>query len=191
VQISVSKRPVLASVLLSVAAAVGAETMPVPVATHVAVLSRVLELDRNMGSGGHSALTVCILFQGGLRESAEAARLAKEAFTAAGKVKGLPLRIAPVDLDSGARLEAVVAAGRADIVYVCPLRSVSADSITAATRAAKALSLTGVPSLVEKGISLGVDLKAGKPEIILNLAGAQAEGADFGSDLVKVARVVK
>jgi hypothetical protein len=44
---------------------------------------------------------------------------------------------------------------------------------------------------VDEGIAIGLDLKAERPEIVVNLEGARAEGADFTAQLLKLARLVQ
>ena len=59
-------------------------------------------------------------------------------------------------------------------------------------RANKILTVTGIPSLVSKGVTLGIALgDSGKPEILLNLTASVAEGLDWNPAIMKVAKTVK
>ena len=85
---------------------------------------------------------------------------------------------------------AVLASG-ADVLYITPMRAVDLGSITKQTRAAARVTLTGVPEYVDAGIAVGVDLQGERPRILINLAAARAEGADFDSRLLKLAKIVE
>jgi hypothetical protein len=87
-------------------------------------------------------------------------------------------------------VEAAVVREGIRVLYVAPLRAVAIEEIIAISRARKITTLTGVPEFVEKGIALGVALRAERPLILVHLASARAEGADFNSQLLKLARVL-
>lgn len=56
----------------------------------------------------------------------------------------------------------------------------------------RVLSLSGVPRLAEVGgVSIAVGLKNGRPEILVNLNEAQAEGQELSSELLRLARVIQ
>lgn len=50
-----------------------------------------------------------------------------------------------------------------------------------ASRLAGVSSVTGVPRYVESGLVVGLELKGGRPEIVVNLPAPRTEGADLGS----------
>ncbi len=65
----------------------------------------------------------------------------------------------------------------------------SANQLDAAltyTRAKGVLSITGSPELVPKGVSLGVGVSGGKPQILLNISSSKAEGVDWSHAILKV-----
>jgi hypothetical protein len=54
------------------------------------------------------------------------------------------------------------------------------------------LTITGVPSYVEGGISIGLGLKSNsKPEILVNMGSIKSEKHDISSQLLKLAKIVK
>ena len=65
------------------------------------------------------------------------------------------------------------------------------EKITNLSRDKKILTLTGVPDYVDSGLTVGIGTKGRKPRIIINLLAAKAEGADFSSGLLNLAKVVK
>ncbi|MCK4591646.1 MAG: YfiR family protein, partial [Candidatus Latescibacteria bacterium] len=78
-----------------------------------------------------------------------------------------------------------------DILYVAPLRALGVKTITGVSRAKRILTLTGVPDYVESGLAVGIGIKGEKPRVIINSPAAKAEGADFSSQLLKLAKVIK
>ena len=59
------------------------------------------------------------------------------------------------------------------------------------TAANKVLSITGVPELAQKGVSLTIGVKEGKPKILLNLAASKEEGIEWNLAILKVATTIK
>jgi hypothetical protein len=84
----------------------------------------------------------------------------------------------------------VLVQSRARVLYVSPLRGIDISDIIRVSRETGVTTITGVPRYVDEGIAIGLDLKADRPEIVVNLEGARAEGADFTAQLLKLARVV-
>jgi hypothetical protein len=75
-------------------------------------------------------------------------------------------------------------------LYITPLLNVDFRSITATTRLYDVTTLTGVRDYVHLGISVGLGAMAERPEIILNLTAAEAEGINFSSRLLSIATVI-
>lgn len=52
------------------------------------------------------------------------------------------------------------------------------------------MTFTGVPKYVEQGIAVGIGIQDRKPKIHINLSASKAEGAEFSSQLLKLAEIV-
>lgn len=63
-------------------------------------------------------------------------------------------------------------------------------AVTTYTQANKAISITGEPSLVKAGISLGIGVLANKPKVIFNVNSAKAEGSAWNPAIFKLAKKV-
>ena len=51
---------------------------------------------------------------------------------------------------------------------------------------------TGVPEFVQRGIAVGIGMKADKkPDILINLPSSRSEGSEFDASLLRIATVVK
>lgn len=78
-----------------------------------------------------------------------------------------------------------------DVLYVTPDNKGNLSSITRASRSNGVLTITGVPDYVEDGISVGIGLKSGKPDIMVNLSASKDEDRDLSSQLLKLCTVIK
>lgn len=103
---------------------------------------------------------------------------------------GRAIRVVPVALDDERDLAARLADEGVQAVYVAPLRATDLEVITRATRARQVVTLSGVPDYVAGGLSVGASLRGGRPQILVNLSAARAEGAQFHSQLLKLAQMV-
>jgi hypothetical protein len=66
------------------------------------------------------------------------------------------------------------------------------DAAIQYTHANKVLSVTGLPELASKGISLGFGVgDDNKPKILLNLSASVEEGLDWNPAILKVAQTIK
>ena len=54
----------------------------------------------------------------------------------------------------------------------------------------KLTTLTGVPDYVRRGVAVGIGVEQDKPQILINLGAARAEGSDFDASLLRIAIVV-
>jgi hypothetical protein len=168
------------------------QEMPVPTSMQASLFTKILTFDRNLKARAGSELKIGVLYQKKVRSSLEA----QEEFLRAmcgdpgRKIDGLPLSCVTIEWTSAPDVEAAVVREGVRVLYVAPLRAVAIAEIVAISRARKITTLTGVPEFVEKGIALGIALRAERPLILVHLAAARAEGADFNSQLLKIARVL-
>jgi hypothetical protein len=77
------------------------------------------------------------------------------------------------------------------LIYVAPLRAYDVTKISNLSKKLKILTLTGVNEYIDFGLSITIGVKGDKPQIIINLPSAKAEGADFSSQLLKLATVIE
>ena len=169
-----------------------AQSMEVPVETQIPLLLKLLSFDRNFRERAGGELVIAILFQGGNRESVNVKSEVEAAIRkSATAVAGLPLRAVLIDLDEEADLVSVLTARTVVVMYVGPLRAIDIRELTRASRRAQVRSFSGVPRYVEQGIALGLGLRGDMPQIIINLPAAQEEGADYGAQMLKLARVIR
>ena len=96
-----------------------------------------------------------------------------------GSVKGVPIRYVSVEVSTPAALADAIERHGIDVLYVCPLRAFDVEAIALAARAAQVATFTGVPGYVSAGLAASIDVRGGRPEIVINLPAARAEGLQF------------
>lgn len=179
------------ALLLGVPAA-RAQEMVVPTQLQASLFAKILTFDRNLKARAGKELRIGVLYQKKVRSSLEA----QEEFVQAmcgdpgRRIDGLALTCVAIEWTSAPEVEAALVREDIRVLYVAPLRAVAIEEIVAISRARKITTLTGVPEFVEKGIALGIALRAERPLILVHLVAARAEGADFNSQLLKLARVL-
>jgi len=170
-----------------------AQEMATPVEIQIPILSRILVFDRQLQERAGDEIVIGIVYQQRFRAS----RSAKDEVVAilddgrVEQINGIPVRYVLVDLEPGIALVDVVRGHEIDLLYVAPLRAFDIRFITALSRDAKILTYSGVPEYVNQGISVGLDTRGGRPEILVNTVAAAEEGADFSSELLKLARIIE
>ncbi len=65
------------------------------------------------------------------------------------------------------------------------------EEIIAYTRSSKVLSITGLPDLVTKGVTLGIGVADGKPKILLNVSASEKEGVVWNPAIMKISTLIK
>lgn len=169
------------------------QEMPAPVETQIRLLPGILQFDRRFPDGFGDEVVVGVLHQSRFRVSFDAmteAVAALERQQTGGLPGGLALRVVTLDLDGSVSLPHALADGKIDVLYVTPLRGADIEALSRLCRAAGVLSFTGVPEFVSRGLAVGIGSRRGRPQILINRAAAEAEGAFFSSELLKLARIV-
>lgn len=149
-----------------------AQVQDAPANVAAALLVKLAAFEKNIASGGDVSVYVM-----------GAPEVAKEL------EKGIGQKIGSATLTSVNSGDAVPGA-KPSILYVGDKSKVSVA--TEYTHANKVLSMTGIPSLVNDGITLGFGVGSdGKPQIKLNLSSTVVEGASWNPAIMKVAKTVK
>lgn len=180
--------------LTMLAPGVHAEEVALPAALQVTLFVRILSFDRGLAARAADGIVIGIVHQGKFRQSlnereAIAAALSeRDSISIAGR--RVQVTTIPIDIDV-VDLAPTLAKEHVDLLYVAPLRAVDIASIAAVSESAHVPSLTGVPAYVRAGLAIGLDVKKERPEIVINLAAARAAGADFNSQLLQLATIVR
>jgi hypothetical protein len=168
-----------------------AQEMDVPARIQIPLLYKILSFDRNFSARVGDDIVVAILYQSGFRASTAAREQIEEALGHTASPFGARrIRWVSVDLNAGADLGQALQRHEADVLYVTPLRGTGLAGIVDAARRSQLMTFTGVPPYVEGGLSVGIGIEQERPMIIINLAAARAEGADYTAQLLRVSRVI-
>jgi hypothetical protein len=164
-----------------------------PPERQVPILTRALAYDENLRSRAGDELVVAIVAKSGSKASEQTAEAVGKAFSglAGIKVQGLPLRSTRLNFSGAANLAGAVQKDGIDVIYICPGLDSELPAILEVARTNHVLSMGSREEYINKGASLGVFLISSKPTICVNLAASKAEGAAFGSDLLRLAKVIR
>jgi hypothetical protein len=78
-----------------------------------------------------------------------------------------------------------------DVLYVAPGSGDLLSRITKITRSAKILTITGIESYVDDGLSMGLFLANDGPEIAINMSASHQEGCEWEGSLLQVCRLIR
>lgn len=169
-----------------------AQEIAVPVPVQVSLFSKILSYDRNLETRAGKEIILGVVFQSRFKRSLNV----KDDFITAMNenkiktIKKIPLRVIPIDIYD-TDLAKTIEQFKINVLYVTPLRAVDIASISSISQTKKIMTLTGVPEYSNNGISVSIGLKGEKPLIIINIKAAKAENIDFGSQLLKLAKVIQ
>lgn len=167
--------------------------MSVSTEVQVPLLLKALTYDRNLGEKARGDILVGLLFKPGDVASEAAARSVAKLIAGfpTQSISDLPVyyRMIPYEDESG--LANIVRDEWVDVVYVSPGLEEFLGEVLRVTAEGKVLSVTGVPVLVERGVSMGVESNDGKAEMIVNLASAESEGSKFSGQFLSLCRVIR
>lgn len=167
------------------------QDMAVPVDLQYELFLKIISFERSLLSENKDSLVIGILYQ----SRYSASRNTKDEFIKTmhdhpvKDIKGNPIEYVLIDVMSEDVSESIIAK-KINILYLTPVRALDIEKIAATCRNHKILSLSGVPEYCERGLSVGIGQKGAKPEIIINLNAARLEGADFSSQLLKLAKIL-
>ena len=171
-----------------------AQKMAAPAEVQVPLLFKILTFDRRVGTRPPgNVIVIAVVFQTGYRASLVARNQIVDALKAMqdSTISGHPVRWVAVEWIDEEQVRLALIRERTDVVYVTPLRGVELHPLVRTARAAGMTTFTGVPLYVEQGVALSIGIVRERPQIIVNLAAARAEGSDFTSQLLRLCKVIE
>lgn len=181
---------VLCSVLCSVlhVSAAQAGEPDVPPERAATILARALAYDRGLEARAGEAVSVGIVRRGG-DPRCDAIAVGFRALEKS-KMLGRPFRVLELPYADGSSLDGAAAAG-VDALYICPGLDAELPAITAASRKMRIVTLSVGAAYVAKGVSIGLVMDETKPKLLINAGASKSEGAQFASELLQLAKVIK
>ncbi len=168
-----------------------AQEMAIPVKIQFPLFLKIMVFDRNLKARVGDEIVIGIIYQGRFKRSLKARNefVNIMAESSIKKVEDIPIRQVSIDVDE-VNLKNAVSDSEIDVLYITPVRALEMEKVTSLSRARQITTLTGVPDYIESGVSVGVGTKGQNPRIIINLPAAKAEGADFSSGLLNLAKII-
>ena len=175
-------------ILLSVVSAHGQE-MEVPVQVQFALFEKIVSFNRASNAQAEGDFRLGILYQPAVRASSQ---VAEEGLDVASRLlfNGRKVHVIAIPIAGMGDAEAAITRTDVEALYVAPLRSPNISAIARSSQRHKVLTLTGVPVYVEDGLSVGIALKGSRPQVLINVNASKAEGADFSSQLLRIAKTI-
>lgn len=168
-----------------------AEEMPVPMEMQFPLFLKILTFDRNLRERAGNEIVIGIVYQSKFRTSLEIKDALVEVMDKSSikKIEEIPVRCVAIDVDN-TNLGDAISKSKVNVLYITPLRALELKRIIRVSRAQKLTTLTGVPDYVGSGLAVGIGVKGKNPRIIINLPAARAEGSNFSSQLLRLAKVI-
>ncbi len=165
----------------------------VPPEKQALILTRSLAYDKDLKARAGSALVIAVLYKPGSPDSDSAAADAFRAFKALEgiKVQDLPISVVKLVYSGKDALRSAIVAQGIDALYCCPSLEAELPALREVSHQQHVLTLASRESFVRAGLAIGVFSSDGKPTIIINLAASRDEGASLGTELLRLATVLR
>jgi hypothetical protein len=159
----------------------------------VKTLARVLAYDESLTKRAGSRVVIGVLYKAG---SPDVQNEPTEWFAAFSKlesynIRGLPIHAVMLPFTTPEVLQESVSGRNIVALYICPGLEGEIANIKRISRERKTTTIASREDMVHAGLTLGVFSEHGKLSVVVNLAASRAEGAQFGSDLLRLAKVIQ
>jgi YfiR/HmsC-like len=189
-------RGLLATVLAGLlrVPAAGTEPMPFKPDVQITLLLKILTYDRSFSVKAKSGVKIGVVYVASVPESVQVKDeiLKTLQLVADRTIKNVPITAVALEYKDPKSLAAAVRSGGINVFYIAPG---NADSLTELLRLSHTRGITtatGVPEYVQRGVAIGIGIKADKkPDILINLPSSRQEGSEFDASLLRIATVVK
>lgn len=168
------------------------QVMPVPVDVQFNLFMKIFSFDRNLTGRVENEIVLGVLYQKKYRESLTTKNKIEDMvkiYNSLPEIK-TPVNFVPLEIKQDTDINEMLSRQNLDVLYLCPVRAVDITQISTECRNLKISSVTGVPEYLIHGISVGLDIKGQKPQILINLDSARLEGSDYSSQLLKLAKII-
>lgn len=166
-----------------------AEESSAPATVQAQIMARLLPFDRNFSGKVKDSVVIVLLEKPGSSESSSAVKQIAKALDGVGKIGGRAITISIVAYSGAGAAVAASKAKGAHAVYVSPGLGGEVGALAAALAGSGMVSFSAVESYVSSGVSVGVSIVSGKPQMSINLAKARAQRIDFPATVLKLAKV--
>lgn len=155
-----------------------AESMPIPVKLQSALFLKILSYDRKIKND----IKIAVL-DGSNKSEIESSFQAVKGQ----KISGYSFSVSGISLSELSSMKA----NSIDILYVTSNNKAHISNIIKSSRSNGVLTITGIPEYVNDGLSVGIGIKNGKPDILVNLSSSKSEDHELSSQLLKLCTIVR
>lgn len=169
------------------------QEIKVPQEAQFPFLLKILTYDRALKENAQDTLNLGLLYNPEDDSSVEDKDRVLEAFKQYRdkKVSGLSLEILPFDYSTFHNLPELLPGKRIHVLIIATGNGDLQHEIIGLTRERKILSFSTSPELVERGVSVGIDLVEDRMKIVINYEATKMEGSNFSARLLKICRIVR
>ena len=171
-----------------------AEPMPFPPDVQITLLLKILTYDRSFQAKARSGVTIGVVYVGSDPESVRTKDeiLKTLQLVSDRTIKNVPIRSVALEYRDPLSLEKAVRNGGINVFYIAPGNAASLQQLLRMSHTRGITTATGVPEYVQRGVAIGIGIKADKkPDILINLPNSRQEGSEFDASLLRIATVVK
>lgn len=156
------------------------------------LMSKLLLYERALAERCEGNFILGILYQGDYPSSL---RVKNELVDAIRKsdvkeIGGNSVVVIPIDLLQVDSLTDVFSEYEINHLYLAPMRSPNLRMILEVTSEHRILTFTSSEDFSNRGVSVGLLLHSNKPSFTVNLVSMKKEGADFSSQVLKLAKII-
>jgi hypothetical protein len=177
--------------ILALATSYGQE-MPVPMDVQYPLFLKIASFDRSLPTRVETKVVIGVLFQVGVKSSLQA----KEDFLSAAaqcsqkQLFDKPIECVGIPIEEGADLQNVLNGSGLTAAYITPMRALNISALARSLADRGIVTLTGIPEYVDKGVAIGIGVRADRPLILINLTQVKRAGGDLSAQLLRLAKVV-
>jgi len=181
------------TLVLRAGVAAAAEPMPLKADLQVPLILKILTYDRHFDSKAGREVAIGIVYAPEDPASVNAAnQIFETLYRFSDKtVKRLPIKYHLLEYGGPERLERSILDRNISVLYVAPGNAKNLEAVTKVSQARGVTTATGVPDYVRRGVAVGIGMADDRPQILINLNSARAEGSEFDASLLRIATVVK
>jgi len=164
----------------------------VPEEIQVPIFLKILTYDRSLGGRVEDTIHIGVLyFPDNERSKKNKDAIIENLELNKDKtINGVPFSFIEIEFSTKKALDEVAKEKRINVLYITNDGTNMLKGISQITQSRKILTITGRVDYVSQGISVGLGVKEKKPQIVINLSSARAEGSDFSANLLKVCEVI-
>lgn len=168
------------------------QQLTTPVNIHLPIMLKSIEYDRNIVNRDNDVVRIGIIYQENYRVSLNTKNQVLIYITDNNlqKLVKFSLEFITINLNELSTLREFLQNQNLDYAYITPLRAININKLAQILRDKKILALTGVVDYINYKIPFTVDVVGDNPKIIIDLNNSRLSGADFSTNILKLAKII-